>query len=120
MKIKLNIYKKKDDTYMIYANNDRGVSVGIAEQFPAKYGKFKLTDGQIRLLDSLHSFINFAETVPFNSGLSRPHEELSFSNALGTVYITDTATVCGQPVGADGAYLFSNGKLINLGFAVTV
>jgi hypothetical protein len=117
MKVKFKIYAKKDGSKMIYANSDRGVSLGIAESWPAKYGKFKLSAGQIKLLDAIN--VNKMANVEcavelasdFNDSL---HKEESFDNAIGKIYITDTANVAGISTGSDGAFVRIGNKLINL------
>lgn len=119
MKIKLNVYKKKNGEYMIYANNDRGVSLGIGETFPSLYGKFKATQGQIKIADALSNYFKNAKAIEIKAPL-KTHEELFFDNALGRVYLTDTATVCGISVKSDGAYLMRDEKLYDLSQWVAV
>jgi hypothetical protein len=49
---------------------------------------------------------------------STKHVEPKYNNFLGELFVTDTATVCGLPVGADGIYLYRNNALYKLGQTV--
>jgi len=121
MNIKLRTYRRKDGFVMIYANNDRGVSVGIAEGgLPGMYSKTRYgstSQGQRNLMEELPDYFERLErdgrvvTIDGNPDFEVHAEDKSRLGTFGDLYITDVAEVGGVKVGSDGAYLYRAGKL---------
>lgn len=118
MKIKLNVYRKKNGSLMLFANNDRKVSVGIGENgVQAAYGK-NTTDGQRKLISALGEALRSIdaqggaiEAIP---DFDEHREDKARLGTFGDLYITDVSNVGGVATGGDGAFLAKNGKVYNL------
>jgi len=117
MRIKFNAYKKRDGEWMVYANNDRRVSVGISARsgIPAPYGK-RTSAGQRNLIYAIPQAINAAEELRIEGTPNfDAHPEGKVRLEIGDLYITDVATIGGVSTGADGAFLVTkSGKCFNL------
>lgn len=119
MRVWLRPYRRKDGFVMVYANNDRGVSVGIAENgLPGYYAKTRFgstSQGQRNLMDELKAhFARLEEEGGVIAGtpdFATHTEDKSRLGSFGDMYLTDVADVGGVKVGSDGAYLFREGKL---------
>ncbi|PAF41032.1 hypothetical protein [Helicobacter sp. 11S02629-2] len=98
---------------MIYLNDyDRKVNLGIAERVYTS----KLTKGEKNLLERFYEALNTLKPAIDNFKELEPHTEDKQELDCGTLYITDIATVAGNKVGADGAYLAYDDKLFSLEF----
>lgn len=117
---KINTYKKRNGDWMLYINDWRRInsyqkvkSVPVSEHVYTS----KLTDAQKRMFNAVENAIGDINGIELENPDAK-HEEVEFDTALGTVYITDVATVCGQSVGSDGAYLRRGNKLICIDDAI--
>lgn len=111
MEIWAKVYRKRDGSIMLYINNDRGVSLGISERVFTS----KLSNGQEKLLYSwLEAIDNDENARDFNGNFDAHTEDKAHLDFDINLYITDVATVCGQSVGSDGAYITRKGKIITL------
>jgi hypothetical protein len=113
MNIKFNPYRRRDGTWMIYVNNDRGVSIGLSEERGfSPYGRDS-TEGKRKLFNAMMPALRAAaeNRGPVDyAAHAEPKADLDFFKLL----ITDVATVGGLPVGSDGAYLLLNdGRLFD-------
>ena len=114
MTIQFKPYRKKDGELMLYINGDNRVSVGISEgRGFSPYGKHT-TKGQRNLYDAAMRALR--DTPPVYEGDLGEHAEESVELDIGTLFVTDIATVGGVNVGADGAYLYAENKLYNLAY----
>lgn len=114
MNIKFKPYQRRDGFVMLYANNDRGVSVGISEKgLPSFYGK-NVTAGQQNLLKNLKAAIETLTTIDIKPDYESHDEVKSRLGDFGDLFITDSGKVCGQTVSSDGAYLARNGKIYKI------
>ena len=120
MKVFFRPYQRKfDDDWMIYANNESGVSVALGEVTQSPYGKLT-TDGQRKLLQKIPRALELADEWTFNGERIVPmwdqHTEPKAHLEIGDLYLTDVATIGGANTGSDGAFLqLKNGKVIDLG-----
>ncbi len=112
MRIGFKPYRRRDGSWMLYLNNDRGVSVGIS---PEKgFGLFtKLTGGQRKLIDAA-SGVFASSAAPFTGDLAA-HGETVAECGPYTLAITDVASVGGMPVGEDGGYIIRDGAILRAG-----
>lgn len=100
---------------MVYANGDNGASIGISSNgLPAKYGKYKLTKGQINVLDNVHAALREMRGLTCDLDFDAHTEIKERLDGFADLYITDTATVAGFNVKTDGAFLYFEGRLIPL------
>ena len=123
MRIKFNPYRKRDGSLMLYANNDRRVSIGITAEngIPAPYGN-RTSAGQRKLIESIHTALENAEEWPLEGAPDFDvHDEEKVRLSVGDLYLTDIATIGGVRTGSDGFFLVTkSGKIINLSQWITV
>lgn len=122
MKVWFKPYRRRDGSWMLYINNDRGVSVGDSEDrgLPAPYGK-NTSQGQRKLLAALNAALAAAEdyriSMPSSEREKKPdyaaHTEPKAKLQIGDLYITDVAIIGGVSTGSDGAFIaLKSGKII--------
>lgn len=112
MRLVFKPYRRRDGSIMIYLNNDRGVSIGISQEHG--FGALtKMTPGQRKLLDAAKgAFMQHAK--PFSGDLAA-HTEDKAECGPYTLAVTDVATIGGQSVGSDGAYVVRDGLILRCG-----
>lgn len=110
--ITFNPYRKKNGDLMIYINRSNGVSVGVSDTgTPAsRY----MTKGKMNALNMGRDvFYQYAES--FTGDLAEHQETKVCLGNLYTLVFTDVANVGGMDVGADGAYLVRDNKILPIG-----
>ena len=116
MEVKFNVYRKKNGELMLYANNDRRVSVAITQDkgVESPYGKYS-TNGKRNLIDKLDDAVASMDACHITGVEPRLHaEEWVKLGDFGYLLLTDVACISGIKVESDGAYLLKDGLLYNL------
>lgn len=116
--MKINVFQKKNGELMIFINDDakksfnqKAKAIGISDDLFTS----KLTDGQKNLLGRFFKLFDSSHAIEF-TGNAEAYTEQKVDLACGlTLFITDVATVGGQRVESDGAYLLHGNKLLYLG-----
>lgn len=122
MRVKFNPYRRKDGSWMLYANNDRRVSVGISEDrgMPAPYGK-STTQGQRKLMEEIPNAVANGIRVEMDGEpIFSKHTEGKARLCVGDLYITDVGEIGGVSTGSDGAFLVTeDGNVIDISFWIS-
>jgi hypothetical protein len=108
-------YRRKDGTLMFYINNDRNVSLGIADRLYST----KMSKGQKKLLDAWRGILLQkldGEDSAIFTGDIKAHKEAISPNHFGWVAATDVANVGGHSTSEDGVFLIhaDTNKIINV------
>lgn len=106
----VKVYRKKDNSIMIYVNGSNGVSVGIGENVFTS----KLTNGQNNALKEFFNKLNEIKGIDFKGSYEAHKEDKNKLDFDILLFITDIANVGGQTVESDGAYIVYKNKLLNL------
>jgi hypothetical protein len=118
MKISLKPYTRRDGSVMFYLNNDRGVSLGLSAE--REYQSSKASAGQAKLWSAFCRAVRLDATMRDRPAVAAAHAEPKLTLFTGTtICATDTATVGGVSVGADGSYAIREDGAI-LAFPVEV
>lgn len=112
MRVTFKGYKRRDDTWMIYLNNDRKVSVGVS---PEKgFGpSTKRTKGEDKLIDAAKQAFE-ENSLPF-TGSIEAHDEVKAVCGPYTLLGTDVAMIGGMKVNSDGGYIVRDGRYLPCG-----
>lgn len=112
MRISFKPYRRRDGSVMLYLNRSNGVSVGLsADRGISEYGK-GVTKGMWNAYVAARRTFK-AHAQPFTGMLDAHTEGERVDLANGwTLLTTDTATVGGMNVGADGAYIVAHGLIL--------
>ena len=102
--MKMNTWRRKAGSVMIYVNNTRHVSIGITPESGIDEPK---TDDHKKVIESFIRAIRQSPGLELNGcpQFSEHTEECWHMDELGDLYITDTATIGGVRTGSDGAFL---------------
>jgi hypothetical protein len=112
MKITFKGYKRRDDSWMIYLNNDRKVSLGVSTE--KGFGpSTKRTKGEEKLIQAA-SRAFFDNALPF-TGSIEDHDEVKAVCGPYTLLGTDVATIGGMKVPSDGGYIVRDGRYLPCG-----
>lgn len=115
MQITINPYRRKDGSWMIFVNNDRGVSIGLSEERGfAPYGRDG-TPGKRKLWDAVFpAFQSSADAVAFTGDFAA-HAEPKADCDPFKLLVTDVCDLGGMTVGEDGAYVVYQGRVLRCG-----
>lgn len=121
MKIWFRPYKRRcDGVVILFANNDRKVSMTILENGLGKSFS-NMTGGEQKLTENLKTALRLMKGMRAEPDFDAHTEDKTvLGDGFGTLYITDTANVGGINTGSDGAFLHFEGRLIHLSQSVGV
>jgi len=115
MRIWTKPYRKRDGEFMVYLNNDRGVSLGISQQ--RGYQSSKASRGEKNLWEAFCEATKSSTPVATGAAMSKHHEEFFLTFNDIAFAITDVATVGGVPTGSDGLFVVRDGNVFNANFS---